>query len=553
MSLKPDGIYEPRHVVALPYTIKHNDDILFIKLQEHLPDGTKKPLFKIIKNFKRPFWITKKYHRNHKQPKHREFKKNVQEYKATQKELLRSINRALGTNIYKSMVQLNDNPYVYGINIPQTVFLKERFSSRPNTPKTPYSFCALDTETDIETDTTTVITLAFDNQVSYTFYTKKYVNGVEDFEGKVRACIDKELAKYNSENNHTYHLMEVEDDLALLKESIKVLHELKPDLVGIFNIDYDIKKLIEICNRHFVDPKDIFSDPSVPKELRFFNYKEANKYIITASGKKNNIPFNEQWHQVLTPASFYFVDTMVLYKLLRVTEANLPGGYSLDNILKKILGERKLKMGLYSDLEGADWHNAASKNNPVEYAVYNIWDSISMIELEKKTTDATYKLPLFTGSTEFQYFSSSIKVQTPVLHSYLEKEFDSVLGHTDNHKEHDKNLLGLKDWIVTLVNSYVENNGLTCIEELPDHHTNIRTMTFDSDAVSSYPRNTVATNMGLETCRLELCSIEGVEKDSFKMDNISIAMGDVDVGSYCNLMFNTPRSDQLLELYKKEK
>ena len=57
-----------------------------------------------------------------------------------------------------------------------------------------------------------------------------------------------------------------------------------------------IKKIVEVCQNNGVDPKDVFSDPEVPKELRYFKYKQGSNYKITASGKRKSKTPAEMWN-----------------------------------------------------------------------------------------------------------------------------------------------------------------------------------------------------------------------------------------------------------------
>ena len=48
-------------------------------------------------------------------------------------------------------------------------------------------------------------------------------------------------------------------------------------------------------------------------------------------------------------------------------------------------------------------------------------------------------------------------------------------------------------------------------------------------------------------------SIEGKEKEFFKLENINLFSGDVNAAAYCVNMFNFPTMYELIEKYEKEK
>lgn len=58
--------------------------------------------------------------------------------------------------------------------------------------------------------------------------------------------------------------------------------------------------------------------------------------------------------------------------------------------------------------------------------------------------------------------------------------------------------------------------------------------------VSGYPSNTQAANVSKETTSKEIASIEGIEKEDFKKQNINLMFGPVNNCEYCTAMMNFP-------------
>jgi len=84
-----------------------------------------------------------------------------------------------------------------------------------------------------------------------------------------------------------------------------------------------------------------------------------------------------------------------------------------------------------------------------------------------------------------------------------------------------------------------------------DINTNIRFHVYDIDAVSSYPSDSVALNLSKITTKRELIDVEGVEKETFKMNNINLVMGPINTVRYANEMLNAPQLSDLLSTIKE--
>lgn len=52
-------------------------------------------------------------------------------------------------------------------------------------------------------------------------------------------------------------------------------NEWMPDVIGFWNINYDMSVILDILKDANVDPKYIFSHPSVPPEYRHFEFKRG--------------------------------------------------------------------------------------------------------------------------------------------------------------------------------------------------------------------------------------------------------------------------------------
>lgn len=58
--------------------------------------------------------------------------------------------------------------------------------------------------------------------------------------------------------------------------------------------------------------------------------------------------------------------------------------------------------------------------------------------------------------------------------------------------------------------------------------------------VSGYPSNGQAANVSKETTSREIIDIEGIDKETFRLQNINLLSGPINSVSYCTEMLNFP-------------
>ena len=173
-------------------------------------------------------------------------------------------------------------------------------------------------------------------------------------------------------------------------------------------------------------------------------------------------------------AGFYFIDAMCAYKKIRAAKGN-EASYSLDYILNKHLGIRKLKFKEADHLSGLKWHQFMQKNYRIEYGIYNLFDCISVELLDEKTKDLRNTVSVLCGFSEFHKYPSQPRRTVDDLH-FLCLQNNLVIATTSDQMEDklDEYVLGLRDWIVTLASHQVVDNGLNVIREFPNIKTFIR-------------------------------------------------------------------------------
>lgn len=570
MSPNPPKIIgrECRFATHLPENHFRRDTHL-VKEILHYDDGTTKPNLLKVVDFKRPYYLTNQVHRNHKQKKEREKLSNVRKYVSTESQLANNIGLSLGMHGYKrnQMRDVLKSPYLYGADVASTVLIKDKYKKNFPELNTAYSVCALDIETDIFDEYVTVITVALKDKI-FTGVLDKFLKTSLSKEEKIKKLhklydehipktkVVKENGKMVEKPSIRYDIKEREieifdSEIELIKGAMVKVHEWQPDILAAWNIDFDIPRLAERITVNKADPADIFSDPSLPKHLRHFSYKKGRTVKKMSSGKESPIDASEQWHTVTCSASFYVLDAMCTYRTIRTGGPTLPGGYGLDNTLRKETKQSKLKFKDIEEKHGAEFHIYMSKYFPFEYVIYNQWDVLGMIELEKKNQDLSVNLPMLNGVSDFKNAKSGPNQIVDELYFHqLERGY--IIGTKDPMLNDDK-ILGLGKWIVTLEAFRIINNGLRVIAEDDSLITNIRGNVFDIDAVASYPSNGQAANISKETTKREIIDIEGIEKEMFKLLNINSLSGAVNAVEYCTKMYNMPTIERFQELYRESK
>lgn len=543
---------ECRFVVHIPTRDVDIPDYHLIKETIHYTDGTSEPNLRMIENYQRPYWVSKMNARSYTQKKEWEDLDKLLMKEVTQSNLYRDIGRILNQNYIKNPKELLASPYIYGVDIDSTTFIKREYQVKYPDIKTPYTVSTLDIETDVINGTKDIImcTVTYKNEIT-TVVLKSFIEHIPDYESKLNQRIHKYIGDYIEKANLIIKTLVATDPVELIKLIFNKLHIWKPDILAIWNINYDIPEILRVLEKYHADPKIYLCDPSIPYNQRVCRYREGQTKKVTASGQVKPLNPALQWHTLDLTASFYVLDAMCVYRRLRIAKQEEPS-YALNAILDKELGIRKLSFTETDQYSGLKWHQVMQSDYKLEYIVYNIFDAYSMCELENKTTDLSYAMPSLANNTSFSKFNSQPKLISDAFFFFLFNNNQKVLGCTgrspviktaeENDEESDDEVenyetLGLKGWICTLP-SFMSVPGLPLIEEDPLIATNARGYVSDVDASAAYPTATSINNVSKENTYRELCTIKGVPEDVFKLQNLNFITGKVNAIEYTTTMLN---------------
>lgn len=543
------------HTSYVPSQYGKDSECIFIKEKLHLVDGSIVDNFLTVRDFKRNFWITKPGHRKHDLTKEWEDKRKVDSFSCTQNTLVKAVCRVLRKNPSNEYLRsLGNNPYVYGTDIHSTVLIKKHYMDKWPDLLTRTNYAALDIETNMHSKEGEIITggLTLKDR-ALLVATKDFLGTTPDVKNRVHGALHEYLNEYVESRGIKLDFRIVDTPLDIIKTLIGTLHEWKPDFVLIWNIDFEFTKFKEEFERSGVDPKFIFSDPSVPREFQYYEYKQGKKRKTTARGLETSINPPDQWHTVFAPAQFYFIDPMCIYKKLRVTESQEPS-YSLDAILRKELNLSKLKFKEADMYGGADWHKIMQKQFKIEYMIYNVFDCIGLELLEDKNNDiAGFRMNC--GFSDYVNFPSTPKRLTDDLH-FFALENDMVIGSSGNQIAEipDNNLtLGPEQWVVTLPSHLCQVKGMKPFIERPDVRVNFFTHISDIDVSSGYPSNGLCLNLSTETMVKEVCKIEGVDEAMLRQTALNLTAPIENATEIAINILGMPDYGTLLENFKTDK
>lgn len=456
------------------------DDAIFVKENFHFkgPNGDcyTKPKLTFKENWERSVYITKPGFRKHKEKKEAELKERLDEKKTNDRGRVRTIARALGKNLKTSnLKKLAREPYVYGADISAPTLMKKHYMDTWPSLTSASTVAVLDIETDVVHGTEEILSVCItSNEHRFLAINEEFVRGIPNVEQKVRKAFKQYLSKYSKGDDPTLVIQKFPTPGACVAAAMDWAHKLMPDFMAVWNIDFDLPRLLSALEKEHYDVAAIMSDPSIPPEYRDVWYKRGNDVKLMASGNTYTVPPQERWHTLNAPCSFYWIDAMVVYAMIRKAKG-LELSYSLDYILNKILGMRKLNFTFADHVTGIDWHYLMQSKYKIEYLIYNMFDCIGVEELDRKTKDLQITLSELCGFSEIRNFNSTPTQLADDLHFFYEERGKIIASKSDQMSDDlDKYVVGMEGHIITLATHLNQPNGIKPFVDFPDLETLIR-------------------------------------------------------------------------------
>lgn len=561
--------YECRHVVYCPPPQPGMDDIHLIKRVIHFKDGTTKPNLVAKPNFERKFWIEQPGQQNHREKREFADRSNLIEIVTTESKMEATVRRKLRELTEKSirrfglpwpgdrdnLRKLNRSPYLYGTDVTSTTLIKKMYQDMFPDQRSASTVATTDTETNMFSKEQEIImqTLTMKDRV-LTVIKRDFFKGHSDVENRLRECFNRRLADDIRARGLKWEIKFVDTAGQIVVEIMKAAHEWMPDFLAIWNIKFDMVKMLEALKADNIDPAKVFSDPRIVAQgYEHFEFKIGQAMKKKADGGHTPLAPSAQWHVVTCPASFYFIDAMCAYRQIRQGQQEEPS-YALDALMDKHIKRQKLKLEEADGFREGEWHRFMQEFYKFDYVVYNVFDCIGMEILDEKTGDLNLNFPLYSGPSDYAVFPSQPKKLCNKLFFHLLKE-DRVLGCTsdDMTDENDKLTVIGKGWITMLPAHLVMDNGLRIMQEMHNVPSNIRVGVGDLDIAGTYPNEGICMNISKYTTHRELISIEGIPDHIRRRIGFNIAGGHVNAVEICVDLYKAPTLDDMWVSYRKRK
>lgn len=472
---------ECKFVTYTQSIVNQDDDMCLVKEILHYEDGTTKPNLKLVPNYQRDYYVTKESFRNHEDKKESESIKKLQRFSSNDRKLIRNAARSLGRgHNSRTLKQLARSQYLYGADITSPTIIKHEYQKRYPDFETANRVAVLDVETDMFSKTKDIISMSVTSKnvwylaIVETFFPDK------DAKQQTEAAVEKYLGKHKKERGANLEVVMVKTAGEAVVKCLEKLHSFKPDFVTCWNIDFDVNRMLDALEKDRLNPADVFSDPSVPHAFRYYNYKPAPSIKVMASGKSSPVPFQERLNMFYTTSSFQWIDSMVLYALIRKARGQLPN-YKLDSILFRELGERKLKFKLADGLDDGDWHIFMQRHHKAEYMAYNIFDCVGVELLDEKTNDIAMTINGLIGFSELKNFTSTPTQLADDLHFVYIDSFQEVISSKSDRMadENDKYVIDMTRHIITLATHLNAETGIKPFKDFPKLQTLVRRYVVD--------------------------------------------------------------------------
>ena len=379
-----------------------------VKEKIKFADGSIKPNLIVYENPSRNFYVTKKrYQHQYKYKPEFELLSRLDKYTCHDHEVHRKLAEIfnLGAGYVPKSV-LFKSPYIFGADIGIEALIKMRYAEKyPDANMIP-TVGFLDIETSIDNDQIILISYAHDDIVhtailgSFLFEEIKG-NRVPVSKENLLKFVKETLASRTKGLDLTYNLEIFDSEIKVIAWIMKKVHESEIDFVSIWNMNFDVPKIIKSIKDKKYEPSDFFASPKLPKHMRYTRYYEDQRPVPH---------FTLKWHWLYSTGGSQFIDSMGLYSQCRKTAGFLPK-YDLNSILDDQLGLGKLPL-----VSGS--HVIMQRHHFKEYVAYNIFDVVGLRLLEDKNKDVL-TMSILVGPTPVNKFSAQTYRSTNALYQNL--------------------------------------------------------------------------------------------------------------------------------------
>ncbi|QAU04339.1 hypothetical protein [Vibrio phage 2 TSL-2019] len=550
-----------KHAVYVPSKRDKLKDMTFIKQTTIHENGDRTNQFLKVPDYVRPFYIVKEKYRKFEQKKDYIDKRLVKQYKSTQARLAMNIKRVLyGINDRNAdLMAVKANPYVFGCETSVPVLVKRRYFERyPDYQETePATLAAYDVETDMVNGEGEDVIMASTTMKEKIYFAvvRSFFEGMsdEDILDGLKKSEEELIGERLRKRGATVVYEIVDNQTQCVENNIKCWHMWEPDFISSWNASYDMVRNEHALNLGGRDLEEVYTDPSIPREFRYYQYHEGRTHKRKENGDSQPLEWQERYPTVRAAARWQWLDGASFYAI-----KNAPKGKKESYSLEFTAQDNGIEGKLYTDkgshlTQGkAAWHRWMQKNAKFEYCMYNISDNLVIEEMDEKTNDIALNLPLLLKSTEFFDYPSQPKCISNEL-SFIAEEHGYIWGtkgRGGKKDELDQHKPTLGDWIALLETEKNADNGKAVFIGMPGIRSRGRGLTDDIDVEGAYPTATVALNISNKTTKIEACAIQGLNPIQFREVGVNYASSPkANAVSLCATLHRFPGYEEMDEIF----
>lgn len=311
---------------------------------------------------------------------------------------------------------------------------------------------------------------------------------------------DKFVDEYITPHTHTNKIvfkgLFYETEKELLEGFWNLIHIKKPDFVGIWNMNFDIKYILNRMVKLDMDLENTCCHPDVPSEFRIVKYIEDGERRKIGNGTHPS----RFWDWVHISGYTQFYDMMALYSLLR--KRYLLPSYKLDDISESETGYGKLDYSKY----GYDIKHLAHQNFKI-FLSYSAIDTLRLLQIEENTDDLN-KSMIFCDNTRYEKSQKiSHVIKNKMYRIYKDRQPEEVIGNNVSY-----NIYANVDGAIIASPNNMMKKGIGILNSEGYIYEDV----VDFDEASEYPRVILSFNISKNSLRGRFFKL--VEKD--EDDNI---------------------------------
>lgn len=391
----------------------------------------------------------------------------------------------------------------------------------------------------------TVHTFCLRHSVKQNPLIDEFEDNLDNFYKRCHLTYDEEFPGFD------YKIHLYDEELELIYDLFRIIKELDPDMLGIWNMGFDVPNIIARTELLGGNPIDLFCDPEFKaEELKYWEDKFAKKPVL----KKDY--FN-------VTSKIIWTDAMLNYGKLRKNRAQLRST-KLDYISKLELGSGKF-----------NYSGSYDKNLPYtdyeSFILYSIKDVLLLYGIEKKTEDMD---DVFSRSTVNGSMYKEVFSQTKFLKNrfYIECFKDGFIAGNNSNMDYTSSYIGDDDDEVKFDGAVVGDPELNAhvgenIFGVPSKY--VFKYVIDMDFSSMYPWTIISFNISAKTLIGKLLIdnkyYHGNAKDIYEEDpSLKFEAGKEFIENYITKdlvrlgvnWFNLPSMEEMIneldELYPKQ-